>query len=193
MKARTDDRIAAEGNHRGDPVHDAAVPGFTEVVHVRDVMTTDVVTVGSDATYDEVVHRLLARGISGLPVTDTDGTLVGIVTEADLVSRDAYGPDRCRALGLVADLRDRDPAWVRRVSGTTARELMSPGVMTASPDDELRVTARRMIEAAYRRLPVVASDGRLVGIVSRRDLLAPAYARAAAGAISTQGDPRSTG
>ena len=89
MTARTDDSIVAEGSHPGDAVRDAIVPGFTEVVHVRDVMTTDEVTVGPDATYDEAVHRLLARGISGLPVTDTDGTLVGIVTEADLVSRDA--------------------------------------------------------------------------------------------------------
>ena len=75
----------------------------------------------------------------------------------------------------------------------TARELMTTAVMTASPDDALRVTARRMIESGYRRLPVVTSDGRLVGIVSRRDVLAPAYARAAAGAVGTQGDPTSTG
>ena len=78
MNAKADDRTVVEGNHLGDPARDSAVPGFTEVVHVRDVMTTDVTTVGPEATYDEVVHRLLARGVSGLPVTDTDGTLVGV-------------------------------------------------------------------------------------------------------------------
>jgi CBS domain-containing protein len=146
------------------------------MVHVRDVMTTDVVTAGLNATYDEIVDRLLTHDISGLPVVDSDGVLLGLVTEADLVSREAYGPERRRPLGLVADyLRNRDPAWVRKASGTTARELMTHAVTTASPDDELRVAARRMLESGYKRLPVVATDGRLVGIVSRRDVLALAY------------------
>ena len=145
-------------------------------MRVRDVMTTDVVTVGPEATYGETVDRLLAHDVSGLPVTDHAGTLLGIVTEADLVSREAYGSQRRRALGLVVDyLRGHDPAWVRRASGATARELMTPVVTTASPDDDLRTAARRMLERGHKRLPVVAA-GRLVGIVSRRDLLGPASA-----------------
>jgi CBS domain-containing protein len=146
------------------------------VVHVRDVMTTDVVTVGLEATYGEMVDLLLAHDISGLPVVDADDILLGLVTEADLVSREAYGPERRRPLGLIADyLRDRDPAWVRKASGATAREIMTHVVTTASPDDELRVAARRMLESGYKRLPVVATGGRIVGVVSRRDVLAQAY------------------
>jgi CBS domain-containing protein len=146
------------------------------VVHVRDVMTTDVVTVGVEATYGEMVDLLLAHDISGLPVVDADDILLGLVTEADLVSREAYGPERRRPLGLIADyLRDRDPAWVRKASGATAREIMTHVVTTASPDDELRVAARRMLESGYKRLPVVATGGRIVGVVSRRDVLAQAY------------------
>jgi len=149
------------------------------MVHVRDVMTTDAVTVGPEATYGEIADRLLAHDVSGLPVIDDDGTLLGIVTEADLVTREAYGPDRRRPLGLIVDyLRDRDPAWVRKASATTAADLMTRVVTTASPDDEVRVTARRMLESGRKRLPVVGSDGRLVGIVSRRDVLA-------AGALGT--------
>lgn len=72
-------------------------------------------------------------------------------------------------------LRDRNPASVRKASGTTAREIMTHAVTTASPDDDLRVAARRMRESGHKRLPVVATDGRLVGIVSRRDVLALAY------------------
>ena len=149
------------------------------MVHVRDVMTSDVVSVGPEATYGEIADRLLAHDVSGLPVIDDDGTLHGIVTEADLVTREAYGPDRRRPLGLIVDyLRDRDPAWVRKASATTAADLMTRVVTTASPDDEVRVTARRMLESGRKRLPVVGSDGRLVGIVSRRDVLA-------AGALGT--------
>lgn len=146
------------------------------MVHVRDVMTTDLVTVGVDSTYDEMVDRLLAHDISGLPVVDADGALLGLVTDADLVSREAYGPGRHRPSAVVADRRrDRDPAWVRKAAGTTAGEIMTRAVTTASPDDELRVAARRLLESGYRRLPVVATDGRLVGVVSRRDVLALAY------------------
>jgi CBS domain-containing protein len=147
-------------------------------MHVRDVMTTDVVTVSPDTTFGEIVEQLLDRGISGVPVVDRDDTLVGLVTEADLVSKEAYGPERRRPLGLVLDyLRDRDPAWVRKASGTTARDLMTQVVTTASPDDELRVVARVLLESGYRRLPVVRADGRLAGIISRRDLLASVYGR----------------
>lgn len=147
-------------------------------MHVRDVMTTEVVTVSPDAPFAEIVERLLENGVSGLPVVDADGALVGMVTEADLVSREAYGPERRRPLGLVLDyLRDRDPAWVRKASGTTARDLMTRLVTTASPDDELRVIARVLLESGFRRLPVVRADGRLAGIVSRRDLLASVYGR----------------
>lgn len=139
-------------------------------------MTTDVVTVRPEATYGEIVDRLLSHDIGGVPVIDADGILLGVVTEADLVSREAYGPERRRPLGLVADfLRGRDPAWLRKASGTTARELMTSVVTTASPDDELRVAARRMLESGHKRLPVVVTDGRLVGVLSRRDVLSPAY------------------
>jgi CBS domain-containing protein len=147
-------------------------------MHVRDVMTDDVVTVGPDASYAEIVDRLLAHDISGVPVTDDDGVLLGIVTEADLVTREAYGPERRRPLGLILDyLRDHDPTWVRKASASTARRLMTHEVTTASPDDELRVTAQRLLESGFRRLPVVGTDGRLVGIVSRRDVLAAVYGR----------------
>jgi CBS domain-containing protein len=149
---------------------------------VRDVMTTDVARVRPDATYDEIVDVLTARGVSGLPVTDEGGRLVGIVTEADLVTREAYGPGRRRPFDVLLDnLRNRPPAWVRKASAITAADLMTRTVLTTSPDADLPSTARRLLESGYRRLPVVDADGRLVGVVSRRDLLAPAYGYPPAG------------
>lgn len=143
---------------------------------VRDVMTTDVARLRPDAPYDQIVDLLLARGVSGAPVTDEDGRLVGIVTEADLVTREAYGGPGRRPVDVVLDhLRNRPPAWVRKAEATTAADLMTRTVLTTSPDADLPGTARRLLESGYRRLPVVDAEGRLVGIVSRRDLLAPAY------------------
>lgn len=153
---------------------------------VRDVMTTDVARLRPEATYAEIVDLLLARGVSGLPVTDQDGRLVGIVTEADLVSREAYGPGRRHPVDVLIDnLRNGPSTWADKAAATTAAELMSRTVVTASPDADLPGTARRLLESGYRRLPVVDAGGRLVGIVSRRDLLAPAYGYPAPGGGET--------
>jgi CBS domain-containing protein len=147
------------------------------MVEIRDIMSTPVVTVGPDATFDEIVELLLTNSVSGLPVVDEDGHLLGIVTEADLVSNQAYGYRRRRALALVVDhLRGRDPQWVRKSSGRVARELMSNVLSVVTPDEEVAAAARRMLEDGHKRLPVV-EDGRLVGIVARMDLLRPYFRR----------------
>lgn len=142
-------------------------------MRVCDVMTSPVVTVTPDAKFADLVDRLLTANVSGLPVVDARGSLVGIVTEADLVSKEAYGYRRRRPLGLVSDyLRGHDPQWVRKAAGRTAREIMSAEVATASPDDDVAFAARLMLASHHKRLPVV-DEGRVVGIVSRHDLLRP--------------------
>jgi CBS domain-containing protein len=141
---------------------------------VSEVMTTPAVTVTPDATCPGIVEVLLEHGISGLPVVDGQGRLAGIVTEADLVAKEAYGFRRRRALAMVADyLAGRDPQWVRKAAGRTARDVMTTGAETVTPDDEVAVAARRMVESGHKRLPVVDDDGVLVGVVSRHDLLRP--------------------
>jgi len=112
---------------------------------VRDVMTAPAITVAPEASYGEVVHCLLANNISGAPVVDAAGHLVGVVSETDLV------------------LRHADPT-------ATVRQLMSANPVTASLDEELAVVTRRMLAASVTRLPVVR-DGAVVGIVTRHDLL----------------------
>lgn len=140
---------------------------------VRDVMSSPAITAGPDATFAELVDTLLTADIGGLPVVDADGRLLGLVTEADLVAKEAYGFGRRRALSLVSDfLRDRDPQWVRKGAGRVARDVMTGVPDTASPDEDLSAVARRMLENRHKRLPVV-EDGRVVGMVSRHDLLRP--------------------
>jgi CBS domain-containing protein len=141
-------------------------------VTVRDVMTTDVRTIGPETGFAAIVETLLEHDISGLPVVDDDGTLLGIVTEADLITREAY-EGRRRHLSLVRDhIAGRRPEWIQKASARVARELMTRTVETASPGDDLAVAARRMLEGRHKRLPV-CEDGRLVGIVARHDLLRP--------------------
>ncbi len=142
-------------------------------MNVGEVMTSPAITADLDTPFSEIVDLLLVHGISGLPVVDGSERLLGIVTEADLVSNEAYGHQRRRALGLVADaLRGRDPAWVRKSAARTAGDLMTARPVSVAPDDDLRSVARLMLEMRLKRLPVVVDD-RVVGIVTRRDLLRP--------------------
>lgn len=108
-------------------------------------MTTAVVTVGPEATFAEVVDTLLDNDVGGVPVVDGAGRLLGMVTEADLVAKEAYGDRPRRALGLVVDyLRGHDPQWVRKAAGSTARELMTMAPVTVAPGDDLAVAAQFM-------------------------------------------------
>lgn len=147
-------------------------------MRVREVMTSPVITVTPDTGFKEIVEAMLEHDISGLPVVDAAGTLLGIVTEADLVSKDAYGRRRRRPLRMLAEyLRGHDPQWVRKASGLTARQLRTAAPMAVGPGDPIGVASRALLERGRKRLPVVDDDGRLVGIVARADLLRP-YLRA---------------
>ena len=139
-------------------------------VKIREVMTSDVISVRPDTPYKEMIERLVEGDVSGLPVIDESGTLVGIVTEADLASKEAFGGHRRRALGLMADVLAA-PTWMHKAQGWTAADVMTKDLVVCVPDDDLRSAARRMLERRVKRMPVV-EDGRVVGMISRHDLLA---------------------
>jgi len=137
---------------------------------VKDVMTTDVLTVREDTSFKDTVELLVENRVSGAPVIDHDGRLVGLVTEADLVSKEAFDLRHRRPLAAVADLIAGVSRWSGKAAGLTARDVMTHRVVTAAPGESLRSVARRMLDLGVKRLPVV-EDGRLVGIISRQDLL----------------------
>lgn len=138
---------------------------------VSDVMTTDVVSVTPDTPFKEVVERLVRSDVSGLPVVEQSGEVVGIVTEADVVSKEAYGGHRHRALALLVDvLSGREHHWVTKAAGSVAADVMTANPVVCEPDEDVRVVARRMLERGIKRIPVVR-NGALVGMVSRQDIL----------------------
>jgi CBS-domain-containing membrane protein len=140
-------------------------------MRVRDVMTTTVVTAGPDTPFVQLVDLMLRHGISGIPILDDDENLIGIVTEADLVSKEAYGGRR-RPLGLAAGMAfQHENVWATKAGGLTAEAIMSSPVRTVHADDLLRLAAARMVATGVKRLPVVSDEGRVVGIVSRFDVL----------------------
>ena len=141
-------------------------------MRVREVMSTDLEVIAPEASYKDAVEAMLRRDVSGLPVVDGDHTLMGIVTEADLIRRQGWAHRRRhRALSLVSHLlAGVDPYIVRRTEGLTVGDIMTTPVTTASPDDDLGQVARLMLDRGVKRVPVLA-EGRLVGLVSRSDLL----------------------
>lgn len=137
-------------------------------------MTTEVITFRRTAPFKEIVETLMAAGVSGAPVVGDDGSLLGVVSEADLMARKAYAGTTRHALGLVAGyLTGDDPRWLRKSAGLTAEQLMTTVPVTVSPGHDVGVAARRMLDHDVNRLPVVDDSGRVVGIVARRDLLRP--------------------
>ncbi len=140
-------------------------------MQARDVMTANVVTVAPDTPVADIARLLLEKRISGVPVVDAGGRLVGIVSEGDLVRRlgDEEGGGRSWWLGLLATPEERAEAYVR-AHGRRAADVMTRNVVTVSPDTPLAAVARLLEERHIKRVPVV-ENGRLVGIVSRADLL----------------------
>jgi CBS-domain-containing membrane protein len=131
-------------------------------MRTRDVMTTDVVVVSPDTGAREAAGLLAERGFTALPVVDTAGTFVGVVSEVEL-------------------LRDRlpqDPRWLvhgeppvpRHTPGDVVAQVMTKPTVTVTPNTDLAEVADLMLEHGVRSVPVV-HEGRLAGIVTRRDML----------------------
>ncbi|MBV9203916.1 MAG: CBS domain-containing protein [Actinobacteria bacterium] len=131
-------------------------------------MTTSVVTVDRLASYQEIDHLLTAHRISGMPVLKMGRHVVGVVSEADLLAAEDETARRARmAATLGRRWRLRTPPHESLVAGT----LMTDPAVTIGPDATIPAAARLMNTHHVRRLPVVDADGKLVGIVTRRDLL----------------------
>jgi CBS-domain-containing membrane protein len=134
---------------------------------VRDVMTVAVATVPPDCGYKQVADLLVQRRISAVPVVDADRVVLGVVSEADLLAKLNY-PDRVPTHPLMSRRRRESS---RRALGDTARDLMTSPAVTVGADEPIARAARVMEAARVKRLPVVDRTGRLLGIVSRRDLI----------------------
>ena len=137
---------------------------------VRDIMTTNVVTVRAGASYKEIAMRLRENRVSAFPVLDEDGTVIGVVSEADLLLKEVLSLSEDDALegARPGILRQRAQEKARAV---TAADLMSRPAVTVGVDDPVEHAARLMYTRGVKRVPVTDAAGRLVGIVSRADVL----------------------
>jgi CBS domain-containing protein len=134
---------------------------------VRDVMRRDVISVRDDAQVREAVRLLVGREFRALPVVDGDRRLVGIVANTDLL---AWGmPMRMELLSAMPD--EARAGAIDALPDGGVRDVMRPEPATLPLDASLAQATRRMAEERLKRLPVVDGEGRLVGIMSRADVL----------------------
>lgn len=134
---------------------------------VSDLMSRDVLTVTTDTPLKEAAELLARKGISGLPVVDESGAVVGVLSEADVVVK--AGSEAPRT-GLLGWLVEPDFDFHDKIAAKTVGEAMSAPAVTISPGKQVHEAARLMVSESVNRLPVV-EDGKLVGIVTRADIV----------------------
>src|SRR6266566_6831689 len=132
---------------------------------VQEIMTTRVIWVKKDATFREMATALHEHRVSAFPVVDDDQKVIGVVSEADMLTKEALDDEPGMISGI---LHRRDQAKAR---GVTAGDLMTTAVVAVRPDDTVEHAAKLMYDRRVKRLPVTDESGRLVGIVSRADVL----------------------
>ncbi|OEV12954.1 hypothetical protein AN218_06010 [Streptomyces nanshensis] len=129
-------------------------------------MTHTVVAVGRQATFKDVAENMHEWRVSGMPVVEADGRVIGVVTEADLLAKEEYR-DGVPNLNEPRERMER----LLKSGALTAGEMMSTPAISVHQDARVTEAARIMAWKGVKRLPVVDGAGRLVGIVSRSDLL----------------------
>jgi CBS-domain-containing membrane protein len=140
---------------------------------VGSVMTGDVVSAEYGTPFKEVARRLADHRISGLPVVDEDDKVIGVISETDLIVHQAATPDPFDAprLRRLAPLTRSARRQAAKADARTAGQLMTVPPVTAHADDTIVEAALTMAQRRVERLPVLDEEDRLVGIVTRRDLL----------------------
>lgn len=137
-------------------------------MRIKDVMSTEVVTVGPTTSLKDVAGLLERRGISGVPVVDEEGAVLGVVSEADVLIKERGPAESARRFW-----RFRDPSkavQLAKGAAVTAADAMTSPAIVLGPERPVSAAARIMVDCGVNRLPVV-KDGRLIGIVTRADLV----------------------
>jgi CBS domain-containing protein len=134
---------------------------------VNDVMTTRVVAVRKNVQFKDIATLLTRYRISALPVLDDDGTVIGVVSEADLLCKEAL----TAAMGARAARPGPYHDDFARAAAVVAADLMTTPPVTITPGEPVTGAARLMYNARVKRLPVIRENGHLAGIVSRADVL----------------------
>ena len=142
---------------------------------IRDIMTKDVITVTEEDTVEKCAKLLSNYDLSGLPVVDNEGYVTGIITEGDLLKHNAEVevPAFLEILGGIIYLSDPSKYFsdVRKSMGRYVKTVMTEEVETIAVHEKVEVAAKVLTKKKIKRLPVIDEEAKLVGIVSRKDVM----------------------
>ena len=145
-----------------------------ENLTAQDIMQKDVVTIGPDATIRELAELMATNKISGVPVVDSTGVLLGVVSEGDVILQDAdlHFPHYVQIFESVIYLESvrKFEERFKKAFGAKVSDVMSTEVLTVEPSATMREVATLMADREVNRVPVVV-EGRVVGIITRGDLV----------------------
>jgi CBS domain-containing membrane protein len=155
-----------------------ALERLSREVTAAEIMTTDVVTVGPDTPVAEVAAAMGRRGVSGVPVVDVENKVVGVISEKDFLTRMGV-KDAKNFMSLVAGCLKTKGCVALPIKVTLAGDLMSSPAVTVTPDTPVRDIARLFTQKSINRVAVTDPDGRLLGLVSRGDIVKATMGREA--------------
>ena len=144
------------------------------MIIVKDIMTTDLITVNPDMDISRAAKILFDNRINGVPVVDDSGCLVGILCQSDLITQQKKLPIPTIFTFLDGLIRltstKQIEKQVRKIAALTVSDAMTPKPVTVRPDTEVETVAALMVDKNFHTLPVV-EDSRLVGIIGKEDVL----------------------
>ncbi len=159
-------------------------------MRASDIMTTNVITVAADMAVDEIARTLIQKNISAVPVVDGNANVIGIVSEGDLWRRPENETERHRPIWLRLFAGGQEDAReFTKTHGKTASEVMTSDIITIGEETNVGEIAEILEKNRIKRVPVLR-EGKLVGIVSRANLLHGLAARKEEGPAAPSGDDR---
>ena len=142
---------------------------------VRDIMVKEVITVKKDASVEELSELLVKNKISGVPVVDDNGKLVGIATEGDLIIKDSdlHFPRYFKLLDSIIYLEslNKFKKNLKKFLGTKVEDVMTAQIRTVKEETPISEAANMMIKYNINRVPVLDSKDELIGIITRADIV----------------------
>jgi len=144
------------------------------MITVKDIMTTELITVSPDTDVARVAQILLDNHINGAPVVDQDDRVVGIICQSDLIAQQKKLPiptffTFLESVIQVTSMKEIDKQ-VSKIAALTVSQAMSPNPVTVEPDTGLETVASMMVDNNFHTLPVI-QDNHLVGVVGKEDVL----------------------
>ncbi|MDI6853730.1 MAG: CBS domain-containing protein [Deltaproteobacteria bacterium] len=150
--------------------YEHALERLTTSVQVRDIMARQVVSVSADAPLAEVAEVMGRNGVSGVPVVDAGGKVVGVISEKDFLVRMGVKSPK-NFMSVVAECLQVRKCVALPMRSQRAADIMSKPAVTVGADTPLNAVSRILVDKGINRVPVVDSEGRLIGLVSRADIV----------------------